>query len=119
MIPELTDKNWNKEIEGVQKPVFIDFYSPMCGPCNELGQFLDNNLLHYAKTKDVLVFKCNVSKNPKIADKFKIQSVPFTIGIKKGKFVHPNIGLQGPDYYYGVIDKLAKTDDKKRFFGLF
>ena len=33
---ELNDKNYNDIILEEERPVFIDFYSPMCSPCQDL-----------------------------------------------------------------------------------
>ena len=41
---ELTDKNYEKIIKNNEKPVFIDFYSPSCGPCQMLMELMENGL---------------------------------------------------------------------------
>ena len=114
---KLTDENYNKIVLNEGRNIFIDFYSPRCGPCQELSGFIDEHLEEYAKEKGVLVLKCDVSKNQKIAEKFNIQSVPFTIAVTKDKkFKYPELGLQEASYYFGIIDKLS---GKKKFLGLF
>lgn len=105
---ELTDKNYEKIIKNNKKPVFIDFYSPTCGPCQMLTQLIDEQLEDYAKEKEIPVVKCNVSKNPKLASAFKIESVPFTIAVMPdGKLKYPELGLKDNSYYFGIIDKLS------------
>jgi len=118
---EVNDNNYNELVLKEERPIFIDFYSPMCGPCVELKEFIDTNLEAYGSEKGVLVLKCNVSENPKLAEKLKIKSVPFTIGITKGlgqdkKFKYPEVGMQEAHYYFNIIDKLS---GKKKFLGLF
>jgi thiol-disulfide isomerase/thioredoxin len=82
---ELTDKNYEKIIKNNEKPVFIDFYSPTCGPC-----------------------QCDVSRNPKLAEAFKVRSVPFTIAVMPNeKLKYPELGLKHEAYYFELIDKLA------------
>ena len=115
---EVNDNNYNELVLNGDKPVFIDFYSPSCGPCQELKLFLDENLIEYGREKEVLILTCNVSQNPKLAEKFKIRSVPFTIGVTKDKsFKYPELGMQEAHYYFNIIDKLSGK--KKKFFGLF
>ena len=105
---ELTDKNYTAIIKNNSQPVFIDFYSPTCGPCQILGQFIDEKLTDYAKDNNVQVIKCNVSKNPKLANAFKIESVPFTIVVMPDeKLKFPEIGMRDHSYYYKVIDNLS------------
>ena len=107
-VMELTDKNYKTIIKNNTQPVFIDFYSPTCGPCQVLGQFIDEKLIDYGKENGVQVVKCNVAKNPKLANAFKIESVPFTIVVMPDeKLKFPEIGMRDHGYYYKVIDKLS------------
>ena len=105
---ELTDNNYENIIKNNDKPVFIDFYSPTCGPCQILMQLIDERLEEYGKEKGVMVVKCDVSQNPKLAEAFKIQSIPFTIAIMPDeKLKFPELGLKEESYYFGIIDKLS------------
>ena len=105
---ELTDKNYEKIIKNNEKPVFIDFYSPSCGPCQMLMELMENGLEKYGDENNVLVAKCDVSRNPKLAEAFKVQSVPFTIAVMPdGKLKYPELGLKDNTYYFEIIDKLA------------
>ncbi len=105
---ELNDKNYEKIIKNNEKPVFIDFYSPTCGPCQMLTQLIDERLEKYGEENGIAVVKCNVSKNPKLAEAFKVQSVPFTIAVMPNeKLKYPELGLKHEAYYFELIDKLA------------
>jgi len=105
---ELTDKNYEKIIKNNETPVFIDFYSPTCGPCQMLMELIENSLERYGEKNNIVVAKCDVSRNPKLAEAFKVQSVPFTIAVMPdGKLKYPELGLKDNSYYFGVIDKLA------------
>jgi len=105
---KLTDKNYEKIIKNNETPVFIDFYSPTCGPCQILMEFMENGLEKYGEENDVIIVMCDVSRNPKLAEAFKVQSVPFTIAVMPdGKLKYPELGLKDNAYYYGIIDKLA------------
>ena len=116
---ELTDKNYETIIKKSDKPVFIDFYSPTCGPCQMLMQLIDEGLEKYGEEHGIKVVKCNVAQNPKLATAFKIQSVPFTIAVMPdGKLKYPELGLKDNSYYFGIIDKLAgKGSFFSRLFG--
>ena len=105
---ELTDKNYEKIIKNNDQPVFIDFYSPTCGPCQVLMEVIENGLAKYAEENNVIIAKCDVSRNPKLAEAFKVQSVPFTISVMPdGKLKYPELGLKDTAYYFSTIDKLA------------
>ncbi len=116
---ELTDKNYEKIIKNSEEPVWIDFYSPSCGPCQMLTKLIDERLEEYGAKSGVKVVKCNVTSNPKLAEAFKIRSVPFTIAVLPNeKLKFPELGLKDEGYYFGVIDKLAKKGSfLSRLFG--
>ncbi len=105
---ELTDKNYETIIKNNEQPVFIDFYSPTCGPCRMLMQLIDERLEKYGEENSVKVVKCDVSRNSKLAEAFKVRSVPFTIAVMPdGKLKYPELGLKNETYYFELIDKLA------------
>ena len=105
---ELTDKNYETIIKNNENPVFIDFYSPTCGPCQMLTKLIDERLEQYGEEQGIQVVKCDVSKNPKLASAFKIRSVPFTIAVLKDETLkYPEVGLKNETYYFELIDKLA------------
>jgi thioredoxin-like negative regulator of GroEL len=105
---ELTDKNYTTIIKNNETPVFIDFYSPTCGPCQVLTQLIDTRLEAYGEDNGIKVVKCDVSRNPKLAEAFKVRSVPFTIAIMPDeKLKYPELGLKDEAYYFNTIDKLA------------
>jgi thioredoxin 1 len=115
---ELTDNNYETIIKNHENPVFIDFYSPTCGPCQILTKLIDEKLEIYGKENDVTVVKCNIRDNPKLAEAFKIRSVPFTIAVLPDeKLKHAEIGLKQESYYFEIIDKLAGKNVS--FFGRF
>jgi thioredoxin-like negative regulator of GroEL len=120
-IKELTDQNYNDLItieEGKENnPIFVDFYSPYCGPCQTLMKFLPN-IQKYSieNNKNVSILKCDVSKNPKISEKFQISSIPFTIIIDKDRKVkEPNMGLNDISYYIKLIDKYSHGNQNDNF----
>ncbi len=113
---ELTDKNYQSIIKNGDKPVFVDFYSDTCAPCQVLLGIIDEGLEAYGEEQGVLVATCNVARNPKLAGAFNVRSVPFTIVVMPDeKLKYPELGLKDPAYYYGLIDKLSGK--KKGFFG--
>ena len=105
---ELTDKNYETIIKNNESPVFIDFYSPTCGPCQMLTKLIDERLEAYGEENGIKVVKCDISRNPKLAEAFKVRSVPFTITVMPNeKLKYPELGLKNETYYFELIDKLA------------
>ena len=115
---ELTDSNYAKTVENIDKPIFIDFYSPSCGPCLQLLPFLDV-LEEYAESK-VLIAKVDVSQNPKIAAKYEIRSVPFCVTIGEDKIIKDyELGLADLSRYFKMLDKALGKKEKGFFSSSF
>jgi len=65
MLIDLNDSNYSSHVESFDGPIFIDFYSPTCGPCQEVLAQLPH-LDNYFKD-EAMIAKVNVTENPKLA----------------------------------------------------
>lgn len=73
------------------KPVVVDFYAEWCGPCK-----LMPNILKEVKSElkeNVRIIKVDVDRNPIIATKYQIRSVPTVIVFKNGEPQWTGVGL--------------------------
>jgi len=114
MIKELTDKNYNQIVNDTDSFIFVLFKAPMCSPCMEAEDILELLDIYFSK-KDIVFYKCDISKNHKIAKKYEIDYVPFTILIDKEKKIRiPNNGLSNIDNYIKSIESVIST--KKSIF---
>lgn len=115
MALELTDKNYNKLLDN-DKVIFVDFYSPSCGPCQGLLKMLPA-IEEFAEKEGALVYKVNVATNPKIASHYMIQSVPMTLIITPDKSIKDaELGLKDLSYYIGVIKKHTSPSFFQKIF---
>jgi thioredoxin len=117
MVIELSDETYSELVQSCDKAIFIDFYSPMCGPCQEVIPLL-NNLDKYFKDEAVIA-KVDVTQNPKLAAKYEISSVPFCVSIgKKDKIVKDyELGPAGISRYITMIQKAQGKGFFSRLFG--
>ena len=117
MILELTDTNYSEIVSSTDKAIFIDFYSPTCGPCQEILPLL-NNLDAYFKD-EVIIAKVNVTKNSKLAAKYEISSVPFcvSIGAKDKMVKEVELGVKSINRYIKMIEKAQGKGFFSKLFG--
>lgn len=117
MVIELTDKNYSEFIQQHDKAIFIDFYSPMCVPCQEVLSLL-NNLDKYFKD-EAFITKVDVTRNPKLAAKYEISSVPFCVSIgDKDKMIKDfELGGATINRYISMIHKAQGKGLLSRLFG--
>ena len=117
MVIELTDENYSDLVSKTDKAIFIDFYSPMCGPCQEVLPLL-NNLDTYFK-EEALITKVDVTKNPKLSAKYEISSVPFcvSIGAKDKMVKEVELGAGSINRYISMVEKAQGKGFFSRIFG--
>lgn len=77
-------EDFKKEIQSGK--VLVDFYADWCGPCQALGQILE-------ELEGVPVLKINVDTFAEIAQEFGVMSIPTIILFQDGEQVKKNVGL--------------------------
>jgi len=92
METKLTDENFEKELEGSDKPVLVDFFATWCDPCSILAPILERVADEF-KDK-ITLLKANLDDVPLISQKLGIQQIPTVILFKKGKVESGFIGLR-------------------------
>lgn len=120
---ELFKKTKEKRIDDVQLPDYIktldeknfedflnsyptcliDFWAPWCQPCKKMGPRLRRLSSSY---KDKVAFgKLNIQQYKKIADKYKIMSIPTLIIFKYGKQKSTIYGVKSVGDIKKIIEK--------------
>lgn len=82
---------------------FVDFYADWCGPCQAMGPVIDGLAAQYAGK--AVIGKVNVDKNPEIARKYKVMSIPNMFVLKKGEVFKQFIGLTDEPSITAAIDE--------------
>ena len=88
-----TDQNFDDQVLKSPHPVFVDFYAPWCGPCQQLGPIVEKLAQEY-EGKDIVIGKVNIDENADIAEKYGILSIPTLLFFKNGEIVDQLRGMQ-------------------------
>jgi len=106
MTQNITDENFEKELNNTDKFVLVDFFATWCGPCQVLGPILEKVAKHF---KDKLVlWKINVDDFPATSQKFGIDKIPSVFMFKNGKPTNNFVGLIPENSIKDWIENIIK-----------
>ena len=84
---------------------FLYFSAEWCGPCRMYGPIMDN----LSKEENINVTKIDVDKEPELAMKYGIRSIPTTLIVDdEGVVLKKFIGVQTADQLVKVAEELDK-----------
>lgn len=92
---ELTDHNFEQEVEKSDKPVMVEFWGSWCPPCKMMAPILEE--LNNEYEGSVKIKKINMDLHPGSAEKFRIMGVPTFILFKEGKEIKRLVAAQTKD----------------------
>jgi thioredoxin 1 len=105
---EVTDASFEKVIsKGV---TLVDFWAPWCGPCRM--QLPINEKLALAFADRATIAKMDVDKNPEIATKLGVTSIPTLIIFVDGKKEEQFVGVQTNDILSRTLEKYLAESKK-------
>ena len=87
---EVTDSDFEAEIEKHEGLAVVDLWSTWCGPCRTIGPVLDQLSIEYAGRAKVA--KLDVDTNIRTPTRFQVRSIPAILFFKDGKLVDQVIG---------------------------
>lgn len=82
IVRAISGDEFEREVLKSDAPVLVDFYAPWCGPCKKMAPVLDQ---FAAETPNVKVVKVDIDEAPRIAKKYRIDSVPTLLVFKNGE----------------------------------
>ena len=83
-------KTFNELIQS-NKPVIVDFFAELCGPCKLMAPILKDVKDNVGES--AIIIKIDVDKNPATSSQYQIQGVPTLIIFKQGKTVWRKSGV--------------------------
>lgn len=103
MAMEFTAENFDQEVVKSDKPVFVDFWAPWCGPCQLMGPIVDTLAEEVTSVK---IGKLNVDEHPSVASTYGIMSIPTMKVFKGGQIIKEYVGVQDKEQLKKELESL-------------
>jgi thioredoxin 1 len=106
MVLEITDQNFETEVNKSEIPVIVDFWAPWCGPCRMLAPVTEKMADTYAGK--VKFCKINTDENQEMAQKYGIMSIPTLLFFKDSEQKDSSIGAVPEAVLKSKIEAILK-----------
>ena len=105
---EFTDSNFESDVIQSDEPVLVDFWAPLCPPCNMIAPTIEEIAAEYSGR--VRVGKLNTREAARSAVQYRIQGVPTLIVFKNGEVADTIVGAAPKEQITAMIDKHLDQD---------
>ena len=86
----ISDDSFDTDVLQADGPVIVDFWAEWCGPCKQIGPFLEQ--ISEEMGDKVTVAKLNIDENPMTPSKYGVRGIPTLILFKGGEVAATKIG---------------------------
>ncbi len=90
MAQQITESQFEQKVIKGDLPVMVDFFAEWCGPCKMIAPMI-KEISSEVKGK-ARVFKVDIDKNPALANKYQVMSIPTIVFFKDGKVTNQLVG---------------------------
>ena len=121
MVSDVSEQDFQAKVVERSKhvPVVVDFWAVWCGPCRTLGPALEDAVRR--REGEIELVKVDTDANQRIAQEFRIQSIPAVKAFRDGRVVAEFIGAQPPAAIESFLnqivpskaDRLAEAGDEQ------
>ncbi len=101
-IIEITKDNFEEKVMQAQEKVLLDFWATWCGPCKMIAPYVEQVA---QEREDITVGKIDVDRDPELAIRFGITSIPTLLVMENGQVTGQALGYRPKADILKLLDK--------------
>jgi thioredoxin len=86
----ISDDSFERDVLSAPGPVLVDFWAEWCGPCKQIGPYLEE--ISNELADKVTVAKLNIDENPMAPSRYGVRGIPTLILFKDGQVAATKVG---------------------------
>lgn len=102
-IIHINDESFDASVLQADKPVFVDFWAPWCGPCRMLAPRLEQAAETFDGRAVIAKYNCDEASENAVA--FGVSGIPTIIAFKDGKEIDRRTGACDQSTLDAFIEK--------------
>jgi putative thioredoxin len=110
VISDVSEQDFEAKVieRSKQVPVVVDFWAEWCGPCRTLGPALEKAV--QSRKGEIELAKLDTDRNPNLAMKYEIASIPAVKAFKDGEVVAEFIGAVPPARIEEFLNEIVPSE---------